>query len=122
VVRDGPQALDALASKRYDAVLMDCDMPMMDGYEATKSLRRSEGDGRRTPVIGMTSGGATGDIARCRAAGMDDCVAKPMRHRALLETLRRWLPALSDGTVAPAPARGASTLADGAAAEHRLRA
>jgi CheY-like chemotaxis protein len=123
VVRDGPQALDALASKRYDAVLMDCAMPMMDGYEATRSLRRSESDGRHTPVIGMTSGGATGDIARCLAAGMDDCVAKPMRHRALLETLRRWLPALTDGTDAPARANGASTLPDAAdAAEHHLRA
>jgi len=123
VARDGPQALDLLASKRYDAVLMDCDMPVMDGYEATRALRRSEGDGRHTPVIGMTSRGAAGDVARCRAAGMDDCVAKPMRHQALLETLRRWLPALTDEADAPAGAKAASAPANApAAAARRLRA
>ena len=123
VVRDGPQALDALASKRYDAVLMDCDMPVMDGYEATRALRRSEGDGRHTTVIGMTSSAGAGDIARCRAAGMDDCVTKPMRHRALLETLRRWLPALTDEAGATAPAESGSTRADAPATPaHRLRA
>jgi len=123
VVRDGPQALDALANKRYDAVLMDCDMPVMDGYEATRALRRSEGDGRHTPVIGMTSSAGAGDVGRCRAAGMDDCVTKPMRHRALLETLRRWLPALTDEAGAPAPAESGSTLADAPATPaHHLRA
>ncbi len=123
VARDGPQALDALASKRYDAVLMDCDMPIMDGYEATRALRRSEGAGRHTPVIGMTSWAAEGDIAKCHAAGMDDCVVKPMRHRALLETLRRWLPALAEETGGGGSAEGPAARAQAAAlAQHRLRA
>ncbi|HXR14172.1 MAG TPA: response regulator, partial [Solirubrobacteraceae bacterium] len=123
VAADGPQALDALASKRYDAVLMDCDMPAMDGYEATRALRRREAAGRHTPVIGMTSGASESDIARCRAAGMDDCVAKPMRHLALLETLRRWLPALADEAAArPSAAGAAPTAAAPAVAEQSLRA
>jgi signal transduction histidine kinase/CheY-like chemotaxis protein len=91
VVNDGREALQALSTQRYDAVLMDCQMPNIDGYAATRELRRREGGGRHTPVIAMTAHAMTGDRERCLAAGMDDYVTKPVRSQALVEVLRRWI-------------------------------
>jgi signal transduction histidine kinase/CheY-like chemotaxis protein len=91
VVNDGQEALDALSMQAYDAVLMDCQMPELDGYEATRELRRREGDGRRTPVIAMTAHAMTGDRERCLEAGMDDYIAKPVRSQALVAVLARWI-------------------------------
>jgi PAS domain S-box-containing protein len=93
VASDGAQALEMLAAREYDAVLMDCQMPGMDGYEATAALRRREGGGRRVPVIAMTARAMDGDREECLAAGMDDYISKPIRREQLLETLLRWLPA-----------------------------
>ena len=93
VVADGQEALDALQAQRYDAVLMDCQMPGMDGYDATGELRRSEQGLLHTPVIAMTAQAMDGDRERCLAAGMDDYITKPLRHAELAEALRRWIPA-----------------------------
>ena len=95
VVGDGAAALAALAGGQFDAVLMDCQMPGMDGFSATEELRRRErarGEGRHTPVIAMTASAMKGDVERCLAVGMDDHVSKPVRFDVLAETLRRWLP------------------------------
>jgi len=79
----GREALEALEQGSYDAIFMDCEMPGLDGYETTREIRRREGPGRHTPVIAMTAGASTADAERCRAAGMDFYVAKPLRTPGL---------------------------------------
>jgi signal transduction histidine kinase/FixJ family two-component response regulator len=97
VVNDGREALQALSMQRYDAVLMDCQMPDIDGYEATQELRRRERGGTdHTPVIAMTAHAMLGDRERCLEAGMDDYVSKPVRSQVLAEVLQRWIPAVAE--------------------------
>jgi CheY-like chemotaxis protein len=91
VARDGEQALAALEQDRYDVVLMDMQMPVMDGLEATRRIRHREAQtGRsRTSVLAMTANAMAEDRAACLAAGMDDHIAKPIRPDELMERLRR---------------------------------
>ena len=90
-VEDGHEALDALAGRRYEAVLIDCQMPGIDGYEVTRELRRRESDAQHTPVIALTAHAMEGDRERCLRAGMDDYLTKPVRAQALIDTLNRWI-------------------------------
>ena len=93
VAGDGQEAIAAFRTENHDLVLMDCQMPTMDGYEATTQLRLLEGGSdRHTPIIAMTAHALQGDRDRCIAAGMDDYVSKPMRHAELVEKLRQWIP------------------------------
>jgi len=88
----GPAALDILERGTYAAVLMDCQMPRMDGYETTAEIRRREAGRRHTIVIAMTAFAQDGARERCLAAGMDDYIAKPVRLEALEAALARWVP------------------------------
>lgn len=83
------EALDLLAQKSFDVVLMDLHLPGMDGLEATRRLRRMEQGRRRTPVIALTASVLPDDRAACREAGMDDFVGKPFRKKQLLVAVLR---------------------------------
>ncbi len=87
-VSNGAAAVEANATRSYDAILMDCQMPEMNGYEATKAIRAQEGSARHTPIIAMTAGAQREDRERCWAAGMDDYLSKPVSKDALLALVR----------------------------------
>jgi CheY-like chemotaxis protein len=89
--RNGREAVEAWLEGSFDAVLMDVQMPEMDGYEATAAIRRHEAArGSHTAIIAMTAHAMTGDRARCLESGMDDYVSKPIRAESLYEALARW--------------------------------
>ena len=95
VVDDGSAALKALEQNLYDLVLMDCQMPVLDGYEATVEIRKREAavtGGRHTPIIAMTANAMTGDREKCIAAGMDDYISKPIQSEDLQRVLEQWSP------------------------------
>ena len=90
---NGEAALLRMEASRYDIVLMDCQMPVMDGYTATRRCREIEadaGDGRHVPIIAMTANAMAGDRQKCLDAGMDDYLAKPVTRSELERTLARW--------------------------------
>jgi CheY-like chemotaxis protein len=100
---DGEEALSRLAAADYDLVLMDCQMPRMDGYTATQRWRASEGERgvRAIPIVAMTANAMAGDREKCLAAGMSDYLSKPLSRPRLEQILLRWLVA---DAAAPAPA------------------
>jgi CheY-like chemotaxis protein/HPt (histidine-containing phosphotransfer) domain-containing protein len=100
VVGDGAQAVQSATDTAYNAILMDCQLPVLDGYEATREIRRLEGGSRRTPIIAVTASTMNSDRARCLAAGMDDYLAKPFNLKVLAVVLARWAHDGSDPAVA----------------------
>lgn len=90
-VSNGLEAVEAVGSADYSAVLMDWHMPVMDGFTATREIRARQVNGRRTPIIAMTAGALSEDRERCLAAGMDDYVSKPVDLEALAAVLSRWV-------------------------------
>ncbi|MEJ2403868.1 MAG: ATP-binding protein [Candidatus Thiodiazotropha sp.] len=91
---DGLEAIEVLRGEQFDVVLMDCQMPRMDGYEATEAIRDREKKQalKRTPIIAMTANAMSGDRERCLACGMDDYLSKPVKPAQLENMLRQWLP------------------------------
>jgi CheY-like chemotaxis protein len=92
---DGRHALEMLARGSYDVVLMDCRMPVMDGFTATAELRRREAAGQRIPIIALTADTTSTARDACFSAGMDDYLGKPFSRATLLAALVRWLPTRS---------------------------
>ncbi|RME54588.1 MAG: response regulator [Deltaproteobacteria bacterium] len=105
---DGNEALDLLARESYDLILMDCQMPGMDGFETTARIREREAQSaHRTPIVALTASAREEDHRRCLIAGMDDYIAKPVRLRDLEALLRKWL-ARDSASTAGTPADAAS--------------
>ncbi len=90
LAKTGHEAVTACASQHFDLVLMDCQMPEMDGYEATRRIRESEPQGRRTPIIAVTANALEGDKEICISSGMDDFLSKPYAQGQLRSVLERW--------------------------------
>jgi two-component system sensor histidine kinase/response regulator len=118
IVENGQEALAALEVGAYDAVLMDCQMPVMDGFEATAAIRRNEAAGKRyagighLPVIAVTANAMQGDRERCLAAGMDAYLAKPIKLEDVRTTLSRWVVFSSRDVGDPGTARLASSVSE----------
>jgi CheY-like chemotaxis protein len=90
VAQDGEEAIDKAKAAAYDLILMDCLMPKLDGYEASRELRRL---GMTTPIVAITANVMAGDIEHCADAGMNDHLAKPLHYQLLAKAIEKWLPA-----------------------------
>jgi two-component system sensor histidine kinase/response regulator len=95
VVGDGKQAVDAFEHNKYGFILMDMQMPVMDGLEATQRIRQFEGDGHRTPIVALTANAMMGTLEKCLEAGMDDYLTKPLDISRLQDVLDRFMGAVS---------------------------
>jgi CheY-like chemotaxis protein len=91
IVSNGREAVAAAGRGCYDAILMDCHMPEMSGYEATRLMRQQDHPGRRPPIIALTASALAGDRARCLESGMDDYISKPVNLETLSRVLDEWL-------------------------------
>jgi PAS domain S-box-containing protein len=127
-VVDGTEAIEAFGLNRYDAILMDCQMPGMNGYQATSAIRSLEGSASHTPIIALTAGARTEDRQRCLSGGMDGYLVKPVNKDALLDLLatsiddgRKWLAAAAEScadAVETGPATATEPLPEDASMGH----
>lgn len=91
VANNGKEAINAISEINYDLVFMDCHMPVMDGYEATKEIRKKENNEKHITLVAMTANAMEGDKEKCIAVGMDDYISKPIKPEVLQECLQHWL-------------------------------
>ena len=91
IATNGVRTLEALRQMPYSLILMDCQMPEMDGYEATRRVRKGEAGSATIPIIAMTANAMQGDRERCLECGMDDYIAKPFRQKELADKVAYWL-------------------------------
>ncbi len=125
IANHGQEAVRMFAEQSYRLLLMDCQMPIMDGYEATREIRNSAASNRNLPIIAMTANAMDGDRERCLQAGMDDYITKPVDPQQLAEVIDKWLdlhpasPAMV-GQVAGVPAAGDPQIFDREGFLHRL--
>jgi two-component system, sensor histidine kinase and response regulator len=91
VTANGLEAIEAVTQANYATIFMDCQMPLMDGFEATAVIRSMEDNGERLPIVAMTTNALQGDRERCLRAGMDDYLAKPVKKSELRNAARRWI-------------------------------
>jgi CheY-like chemotaxis protein len=102
IAANGLEAIEALKQMKYDLVFMDCHMPEMDGYEATREIRRRETEGiidRHIPIVALTANALVGDDEKCYAAGMDGYIAKPVKIEQIRALLQKWAPGASVGAM-----------------------
>ncbi|NLN28982.1 MAG: response regulator [Firmicutes bacterium] len=113
-VSNGAEAVEAVRTGRYDLILMDCQMPVMDGYQATQIIRKHEATtGRRIPIVALTANAMQGDREKCIGAGMDDYLSKPVAVRDLRAVLERWLPPAPGADGAVGEPEGSAAIGDG---------
>jgi two-component system sensor histidine kinase/response regulator len=96
IAQNGLEGVEKSASLPYDAIFMDCQMPEMNGYEATVQIRRTAGPNQRTPIIAMTAQAINGSREFCLDQGMDDFVSKPIQPDDLVRVLDAWLPQIRE--------------------------
>ncbi len=120
-VEDGRRALDALAERGFNVILMDVQMPVMDGHESTQRIRSMEGSEHHTPIIAMTAHTFTSEIQRCFSSGMDAYLSKPLRPQELFDAIEQWSLPVPDKRPwldrAPGQQTGSSPAVDAPAAE-----
>ena len=90
VAVDGEEAVQAFQKHKYDLIFMDCQMPVLDGYEATRRIRAMEEGKYRTPIVALTAYAMTGDEAKCKEAGMDEYLSKPLEIERVMALIRRY--------------------------------
>ncbi len=124
VSSNGLEAVEAAVRVPYDAILMDCQMPEMDGYSATRAIRQHEkNSNRHVPIVALTANAMSGDDVRCAEAGMDAYLSKPLQSAALTETLGKWLTGRKQGSRPQPPSASSDASRNGiAAALAELRA
>jgi PAS domain S-box-containing protein len=103
LVNNGEEALSAMDRYPYALVLMDCHMPLLDGYQTTRAIRERENGGPRTPIIAITANAMSGEREKCVVAGMDDYLPKPLRQDDLAAGLERWMPEADDDGASTRP-------------------
>ena len=119
-VTNGIEAVAAITRSPYDIILMDCQMPELDGYEATRQIRRAGGRFKSTPIIAVTANAMAGDREKCLASGMSDYLSKPVLAQTLARTLEKWiLPDAAVGAVTPPQSSPTASVSGGSAGAER---